>query len=74
MNFVEYSKLNELFHVALLLDTIDVNEIAEQLNLLLNKPVLYAILRSNCIRAAKVLHWEEEERKLVSLYSSFFAE
>ncbi len=73
MNFPEYKKINELFHVAVLADTVETNEIAEKLNLMLSDPVLYERIKNNCLHAREVLHWEEEERKLVSFYNNFFS-
>jgi glycosyltransferase involved in cell wall biosynthesis len=73
MNFPEYKKINELFHVAVLADTVETNEIAEKLNLMLLDPVLYGHIKNNCLHARDGLHWEKEEEKLVSFYNNFFS-
>jgi glycosyltransferase involved in cell wall biosynthesis len=68
MNFPEYKKINEQFEVALLADTVEVNEIAEKLNFLLHDSVLYERLNSNCLQAREVFHWMNEEKKLLNFY------
>ncbi|MEP6513963.1 MAG: glycosyltransferase [Parafilimonas sp.] len=73
MNFPEYKKINEMFHVAVLADTAEADEITAKLNLLLYDSLLYNSIKSNCLLAREVLHWEEEEKKLVSLYNNFFS-
>jgi glycosyltransferase involved in cell wall biosynthesis len=68
MNFPEYKKINEEFEVALLAETIDVNEIAQKLNLLLDDNVLYEKLKANCLKAKEIFNWENEEIKLINFY------
>ena len=72
MNFSEYKKINDEFKIALLINNVDVNEIANALNLLLTDDVLYNKLRQNCIIASKVLNWQQEEKKLISFYKNVF--
>lgn len=68
MNFPEYKKVNEQFEVAVLADNVEVNEIAEKLNLLLHDNVLYERLKANCLQAKEVFHWQNEEKKLLNFY------
>jgi glycosyltransferase involved in cell wall biosynthesis len=70
VNFPEYRKINEQFEVALLLDTITPEKIAEAINNLLQNNVLYERLRKNCIMARQTLNWQKEEKKLLNFYQS----
>jgi glycosyltransferase involved in cell wall biosynthesis len=72
MNFPEYRKINEQFEVAVLLDDISSERIAEAVNNLLHNTVLYQKLRQNCLRARQVLNWQQEEKKLLDFYQSVF--
>jgi glycosyltransferase involved in cell wall biosynthesis len=68
MNFPEYKKVNETLEVALLAESVEVNEIAQKLNLLLSDTVLYEKLRANCLLAKEIFNWENEEIKLINFY------
>lgn len=70
MNFPEYQKINRQFEVAILLDEISPERIAEAVNNLLHDTVLYQRLRQNCLRARQVLNWQREEKKLLDFYQS----
>ena len=72
MDFPEYQKINRQFEVALLLNTLNPESIAEKLNKLLDDDVLHTALRENCLRAREVLNWQNEEKKLISFYQSIF--
>lgn len=72
VNFPEYRKINDQFEVAILLDKIDPEKIAEAINNLLNNDVLYNRLRKNCIMARQTLNWQEEEKKLLNFYQSIW--
>jgi glycosyltransferase involved in cell wall biosynthesis len=73
MNFPEYKKINELYEVAVLLETVEINEITGKLNILLTDPVLYKRLKLNCLHARGFLNWGEEERKLINFYDNLFS-
>ncbi len=73
MNFPEYKKINDVFEIALLINSINENEISSALNLLLNDAVLYNKLRENCFKARKELNWQKEEQKLILFYKNIFA-
>jgi glycosyltransferase involved in cell wall biosynthesis len=70
VNFPEYKRINEQFEVAVLLDKIDPEKIAEAINNLLQNDVLYERLRKNCIMARQTLNWQQEEKKLLTFYQS----
>jgi glycosyltransferase involved in cell wall biosynthesis len=73
MNFPEYKKINDEFEIAVLADTVEVKEITNAINLLLNNPVLYDKLKSNCSAASNALNWQQEEKQLITFYKKVFA-
>ena len=72
MNFPEYKKVNDEYEVAVLIDTVVVNEIVVALNRLLNDEVLYNRLQQNCMQAREVFTWQKEEQKLLHFYNELF--
>lgn len=72
VNYPEYQKINNQFEVAVLLDDISPKRIAEAINNLLADDVLYTRLRENCLKAREILNWQQEEKKLLHFYQSFF--
>jgi glycosyltransferase involved in cell wall biosynthesis len=72
VNYPEYQRINKEYEVALLLDNISPQRIADGINNLLADDVLYNRLKENCIQARKQLNWEREEKKLLGFYQSLF--
>jgi len=72
MNFPEYKKVNNEFEVALLINTIDVNEIANALNILLTDDILHKKLKQNCTKASAKFNWQQEEKKLLAFYKQVY--
>lgn len=72
MDFPEYRKLNEEYDVAILIDSLDPETIAASVNRLLDDAELHSRLQQNCVLAATVLNWQEEEKKLVTFYKNLF--
>lgn len=70
MNYPEYKKINEQFEVAVLVDDLTPQKIAETLNNLLLDDVLYWRLKENCLKAREMLNWQKEEKKLLAFYQS----
>jgi glycosyltransferase involved in cell wall biosynthesis len=70
MNYPEYIRINKLFEVAVLLDVLDPEKIAEAINNLLNNDTLLAKLKKNCLKARQELNWQIEEKKLLAFYKS----
>ena len=73
MNFPEYKKINDSFEVAVLLNTIDAQEISFAVNLLLNNTVVYNKVKYNCKTAREIYNWQQEEIKLILFYKNVFA-
>jgi glycosyltransferase involved in cell wall biosynthesis len=72
MNFPEYIKINRQFEVAVLMDDLNPERIANAVNNLLHNTVTYQRLRQNCLKARQVLNWQQEEKKLLDFYQSVF--
>ena len=72
VSYPEYRKLNQTYKVAVLLEELDPEKIAEALNNLLVNDVLYNELRENCLKARETLTWQQEEKKLIQFYQSVF--
>ncbi|MEO7306720.1 MAG: glycosyltransferase [Ferruginibacter sp.] len=70
MNFPEYKRINDEYEVAVLIDDLQINTIANAVNKLLKDEILYTALRQNCLKARQVLNWQQEEKKLLDLYKN----
>lgn len=69
MNFPEYKKLNDQYHVALLIDDLQPITIAKNINQLISDATLYENLKNNCRNAALELNWQKEEKDLIKFYN-----
>ncbi len=67
--FIEYQRLNDEFNVAILIEKTDLDLLLNALNLLLYDTELYRALQQNCLKAAVVLNWEMEEKKVIEFYN-----
>ena len=74
MNFPEYKKINRHYEVAVLIDELKPEAVADTINELLNNEVKRNLLRENCLKAKQELNWQNEEKKLVEFYRKIFAE
>ncbi len=72
VGYPAYKALNDQYHVALLLNDLQSENIAENMNKLLNDNVLWQTLYNNCKIAAKELSWQQEEKKLITFYKNIF--
>jgi len=63
-----YKEINDQYEVAVLITDMSAENIAAQLNNLLNDGVLYKRLQANCCNARKFYNWQEEEKKLLDFY------
>lgn len=72
MNFPEYKNVNEDYEVAVLIDTVDPDVIADAINGLLADKEKYDLMKGNCFDAAIFYNWQQEELRLLSFYKSFF--
>jgi glycosyltransferase involved in cell wall biosynthesis len=71
MDFPEMKKLNEQYHIGILINECTPVAIADAVNNLLNNQQLYDELQKNCLAARLELNWQNEENKLIALYTPF---
>jgi glycosyltransferase involved in cell wall biosynthesis len=68
MDYPAYRKINEEYEVALLIADTKEETIANGLTRLLNDTELHERLKANCLQAAAVLNWQEEEKIVINFY------
>ncbi len=72
MNFPEYSRINNEFHVAELMDNLSVDQISFQINEMMENDDLLMELQKNCLEAREVFCWQKEEARLIEFYKDIF--
>jgi glycosyltransferase involved in cell wall biosynthesis len=72
VNYPVYRELNNKYGIAVLVDDLQPQTIANALNRLLTDQLLYDQLQQNCLQARKELNWQEEEKKLLAFYKKHF--
>jgi len=72
VDYPEYKKLNDMYHVAILVNNIKAETIADSINNLLADTVLLEQLKQNCLKAREELNWQNEEKKLLRFYQTIF--
>jgi glycosyltransferase involved in cell wall biosynthesis len=73
MNYPEYSKINAVYKVAVLVKELSVSEVARALKEALSNNDLLIELRQNCLVAREKFNWQQEEKKLIEYYHTLFA-
>ena len=66
---LEKRLLVEEYGIGALFDETDPKEIARTVNETLDDREAYAVMRRNCLEAARVLNWEHEERNLREIFA-----
>jgi glycosyltransferase involved in cell wall biosynthesis len=72
MNYPEYAAVNGQFEVAMLLDAVTPQTVAEALNRMLNEESYYAHLQTQCLLARELYCWQKEEERLLEVYARIF--
>lgn len=72
VNYPEYKTINDVHHVAYMIDDTNEESIQSAVKLLLDHEELYDELKRNCMKAREVLNWNEEEKKLQLFYCNLF--
>ena len=72
VDYPVYREINKIRPVAVLTNDLGPENIARQLNLLLENDVLYNELQQNCLYQREILNWQQEEKKLLAFYQSIF--
>jgi len=73
MNFPEYQKINKEYPVAVLIDDLSPEKIADTINKVMEDDNLLSKLSKNALIAREIFCWQEEEKKLVQFYQEIFA-
>lgn len=68
IDFPCYRKLNDKFEVAALINDLSAENIAQQINKLLNDESEKARLHQNCLKAREIFNWQNEEKILIDFY------
>lgn len=69
-DFPAYREINDEYRVALMTNACNTVDITDALNNLLGNELMYMEMRENCRRAARVLHWHNEEKTLLDFYKN----
>ena len=72
VGYPEYKFINDKYEIALLIDDVGEQTIANAMNKLLTDVVLYKQLQHNCIKARAFLNWSEEEKTLIAFWNNVF--
>jgi glycosyltransferase involved in cell wall biosynthesis len=67
--FIEYQRLNDVYNIAYMVSSLEKEQLSEAINRLISDKVLYQNLKENCVKAAAVLTWENEVKKLIAFYA-----
>lgn len=71
MRYPEYESVNNAYEVAVLIDALTPEAIADAYHQLCSDE-FYQRLKQNCITAAKEYNWQNEEKKLINIYHQLF--
>ncbi len=69
-NFPEYEQINKTYSIGILVADLQESTLIEAIHQLTTDPVLYQRLQQNCLKAAKELTWEQEEKRLIQIYQN----
>jgi glycosyltransferase involved in cell wall biosynthesis len=72
VDYPVYRSINDKYNVAVLIDGLSADNIARQLNELIENKEKWQKLNLNCLEAAKELNWQNEEKKLLAFYKNIF--
>ncbi len=72
VNYPVYTQINEQQPVALMVDDLSPENLADKLNLLLRNAVLYDELQANCLVKREELNWQREEQHMISYYQTIW--
>jgi len=73
VDYPAYREINEQHRVAVLINDLSPESIANTINNLLQDKELQKELRENCVKAREVYNWQSEEKLLIKFYDSIFA-
>lgn len=68
-DYPAYRAINNLYHVAVLVDDLSPASLSAALNRIAEDAGLQSTLSEQCRKAREVLNWQEEEKKLIRFYT-----
>jgi glycosyltransferase involved in cell wall biosynthesis len=72
VDYPAYKEINNIYSTAVLISDLSSENIAGNLNRLMEDEGLYFELQQNCLKACKDLNWQNEEKKLINFYNNIF--
>lgn len=72
VDYPVYREINDKYNIAVLIKDISAQNIATELNKILENEVVHRSLQHNCLVARKELNWQQEEKILLEFYQSIF--
>lgn len=73
MAYPEYEKVNANFELAYLIEEPSIDNIAKALSTLIYNEDYHQELQKNAMKAREVYNWQEEEKRLISVYENLFS-
>lgn len=73
MDYPAYKEINDQFKIAILITDTSAENIAKQINNLLEDETLNRNLHQNCMLAKEIYNWQNEEKILIGFYKSILA-
>lgn len=73
-NVMEHRYLNEIYHFGMILEDVTPQAIVDAVIYLKNHTEMYRKLTENAQKAAQILNWEREKKKLLEIYNSVLRE
>lgn len=68
IDFPEYRRINDTYHIALLVENVEKNTIKTAIERLIKDKEFYTELKENCLVCRVELTWEKEAEKLIAVY------
>jgi Glycosyl transferases group 1 len=72
INYPEYKVINDQYNFAYPITDIEPTTIANAMNNLMAKNEVYATLKNNALVAKQILNWQQEEKKLIEIWTNIF--
>lgn len=73
VDYPVYRSIIQKYPFARLIDDISAENLANEINNLLQNQPVYDSLQQECLKAREVLNWQEEQKKLITFYREIFS-
>ena len=74
MNFPEYQKINRRHKIAVLVDDLTVDSVANAIEKTMQDKALLHEMQANALEAREIYCWQAEENLLLQFYRNLFGE